>query len=136
MRDIDNSTANESFVIFSSKYLGTNTFLSSALIGHKWIEGAWQGKREDAWLVNAKDFATVRAHAKVLRGEECVLHLGPIDELEEARPASLEYLERQHSRYESAKPRESIGYFRQVSQAEAEASPGYTRDGDTFYLAK
>ena len=135
MQDINHSTANESFVIFSSEHLATDAFLAKRKIAHKTPYGVWEGKAERAWIVNAKQFYLIRQHPQILRGQECVLHLGPINEREEARPAELEYIKRKGLWYGGGK-REAIGYFRQVSKAEAEAAPGYTRDGDTFYLAK
>ena len=128
MRDI-NATENERYVIFSTQRPEIlRATLAHHDIDHKVLSGQWQGEPEQSWIVNLNSFHVIQAHPEILASEECALHLGPMDHVQNGRPASLEYLGED-------RPIENIGYLRAVSKEEAEASPGYTRDGQTYYVA-
>jgi hypothetical protein len=104
-------------------------FMLQTGIGYKTLQGCYAGTRETAYIVNAKNYESIRADGHV-DGQESVLVLGPKIGRDGHRPATLHYL---------APDRlpEYLGLFVTCSKEFAEARDAYTYDpaDDSYWIA-
>lgn len=121
------------FVIFASPVprIKVMKTLKSKHIPFKFVQGCYKGMREDAYLIASDDLKAVK-EIGLLEGEESVMHLGHYDHTGERR-AWLEHL-----RIYMSGNIEDLGYFIQVSEAQAKDCDGWTFDPQTslYYTTK
>ena len=98
-------------------------------INYKTAQGYYKGTLETVFIVNAGQFDLVFKYLWwAILTQESILHLGPVDRKQDARPAILEYMN-------TTRPPLFLGYFYAVSQTTALAEDAWTKDGDQFYVA-
>ncbi len=114
----------ERYVIFSVRPADRLQALSALRrwgINHKTVQGLYRDTLETSYVVNHKDWCAVRRFVWwAVSEQESVLHLGPVDRVQDARPAVLEYLH-------GGAP-EFIGWFYAVSRGAALKAAGWTCD--------
>ena len=125
-------TATNKYIVFAVNKLDGPMVLNAMVkhgIDYKTVQGYYQGTLEDVFIVNAAQFDLVYKYLWwAISTQESILHLGPVDRKQDARPAVLEYVK-------ITRPPLFLGYFYAVSQTTALAQDAWTKDGDQFYVA-
>jgi len=113
------------FVIFASDFDNTATAYEMRLrhIGFKELKGRYKGIDEDSYIININDLEKVK---DLIKDQESILVLGA-RKFNGTRRAMLAYNDGRTA---------DIGSLTPVDKEEAEASEGYTKDGQQYYICK
>lgn len=141
-RNIENNaaraTAARSYIIFSvntSDRPFTLRALARGGISYKTVLGYYQGRREHSYIVNADQWPAVwRVLAWAIATQESILHLGPVNRAQDARPVILEYMSI-GGFTALRRPPVFLGYWFAVSRETALCRDAWTRDTGQHYCA-
>lgn len=124
----DHESEQASYVIFSSTQSkdAVVSHLQQHEIGYKLLYGCYKGEQENSYLVNARNWNAI---ACLLAGQQTVLQLGPMvpngPRNATARISMFHYVDG------SNRLPYSLGFFLNITQADAMRLDGWTLDCDT-----